>query len=476
MLLKKLEIESKKYHLIKQESPASLLLCISMWNDGYLGKKYFKYNKADNGSLFWVVGEGHCIIALRYNPYKKFCKDGMKKYFLTNKKLRNIVDFEKYSKKTEKIYSENHPEKIKKYSDLKIKKTLLKINDLAVLLAACTVFCEPLDESLLKEEYVKLIGSENGFEEFFSVSTALVFDSLKARREKIILLKTKNGATKIDPYYLQWVDTYYYSSKTIQETKAKLSSLNFKSLFKEITKNDSIVSKNKKMQNKYLKKSKKEIKKLIKFTTLCMHLRDFRRDYFSMCGTVMFNLAYEYFKRKGFTPNDCVHSYYTDYKSGFVDSKKYLNEIEKRKKGMIMYVESGSLKTKIEFGEYQTLRKKVLGNIYGSEMCSIVKGTVACKGFITGKVCVVSGINEFNKFKSGEILVTSMTRPEFVPIMKKAKAIITDEGGITCHAAIVSRELNIPCIIGTNNATRILKDGDFVEVDAEKGIIKILET
>jgi pyruvate,water dikinase len=68
-----------------------------------------------------------------------------------------------------------------------------------------------------------------------------------------------------------------------------------------------------------------------------------------------------------------------------------------------------------------------------------------------------------------------MTRPEFVPLMKKAIAIVTDEGGITCHAAIVSRELKKPCIIGTKVATQVLKDGDMVEVDANSGIVRILK-
>jgi pyruvate,water dikinase len=62
-----------------------------------------------------------------------------------------------------------------------------------------------------------------------------------------------------------------------------------------------------------------------------------------------------------------------------------------------------------------------------------------------------------------------MTSPDFIPILKKVSAIITDEGGITCHAAIVSRELKIPCIVGTKIATKVLKDGDVVEVDAQKG-------
>jgi len=75
----------------------------------------------------------------------------------------------------------------------------------------------------------------------------------------------------------------------------------------------------------------------------------------------------------------------------------------------------------------------------------------------------------------GDILVAPNTRPEYAPIMKIAGAIISDEGGITCHSAIVSRELKIPCIVGVQSASAVLKDGDLIEVDAEKGVIKILK-
>ena len=68
-----------------------------------------------------------------------------------------------------------------------------------------------------------------------------------------------------------------------------------------------------------------------------------------------------------------------------------------------------------------------------------------------------------------------MTTPDFVPAMKKASAFITDEGGITCHAVIIAREMKKPCIIGTKIATQILKDGDLVEVDADNGVVRILE-
>lgn len=103
------------------------------------------------------------------------------------------------------------------------------------------------------------------------------------------------------------------------------------------------------------------------------------------------------------------------------------------------------------------------------------RGTVASKGgIIRGKVHTVFNSDEINSFKSGFILVTPMTSPEYLSAMKKAAAIITDEGGLTCHAAIVSRELGIPCVIGTKIATKILKNGDKVEVDATNGIIKKL--
>ena len=76
--------------------------------------------------------------------------------------------------------------------------------------------------------------------------------------------------------------------------------------------------------------------------------------------------------------------------------------------------------------------------------------------------------------KDGEILVAPMTSPDYIVAMRKASAIVTDVGGLMSHAAIISRELGIPCIVGTKIATQVLKDGDLVEVDANKGIIKKL--
>ncbi len=102
-------------------------------------------------------------------------------------------------------------------------------------------------------------------------------------------------------------------------------------------------------------------------------------------------------------------------------------------------------------------------------------GHVANKGEASGKVRVVFSQGEANKLEEGEILVTSMTTPELISAMRRASAFITDEGGITCHAAIISRELGKPCIVGTKNATKVLKDGDYVEVDANEGVVRIIK-
>jgi phosphohistidine swiveling domain-containing protein len=119
--------------------------------------------------------------------------------------------------------------------------------------------------------------------------------------------------------------------------------------------------------------------------------------------------------------------------------------------------------------------EQMFGEILGKgEVKGDLRGMTASLGTAAGIVKVVLSPKEFPKFRDGDILVTHMTRPEFVPIMKKAAAIVTDEGGITCHAAIVSRELEIPCVVGTRIATKVLVDGDKVEVRANHGLVRKL--
>ena len=105
------------------------------------------------------------------------------------------------------------------------------------------------------------------------------------------------------------------------------------------------------------------------------------------------------------------------------------------------------------------------------ELKALVRGLAASPGVGSGKVKNIKDISEIARVEEGDILVTVMTNPDMVPAMRKANAVVTDEGGRTCHAAIVSRELGIPCIVGAKGASEKLKEGMDITVDATRGVV-----
>ncbi|WP_458455725.1 phosphoenolpyruvate synthase [Methanobrevibacter sp.] len=101
----------------------------------------------------------------------------------------------------------------------------------------------------------------------------------------------------------------------------------------------------------------------------------------------------------------------------------------------------------------------------------LVRGLGASPGMASGKVKIILDIDELDKIKDGDIMVTTMTTPDMVPAMRRASGIVTDEGGVTCHASIISRELGIPCVVGTGDATTTLKENSGVTLDGKKGLV-----
>lgn len=116
-------------------------------------------------------------------------------------------------------------------------------------------------------------------------------------------------------------------------------------------------------------------------------------------------------------------------------------------------------------------KKEGKGMSQKSDAKIILKGQGAAPGIASGKVIIIRDVKDTGSVKEGDILVTRMTNPDMVPAMRKVAAIITDEGGMTCHAAIVSRELGTPAIVGTRNATNQLKNGQVITVDGEMGLV-----
>ncbi len=112
---------------------------------------------------------------------------------------------------------------------------------------------------------------------------------------------------------------------------------------------------------------------------------------------------------------------------------------------------------------------------YHVNQISIVKGMIAYQGYAKGKAKIVQSVQDLNKVNEGDIMVTHMTMPPYLPAMHHAAGFVTDEGGITCHAAIVAREMKKPCVIGTKHATKIFNDDDIIELDADKGIVKLVK-
>lgn len=115
-----------------------------------------------------------------------------------------------------------------------------------------------------------------------------------------------------------------------------------------------------------------------------------------------------------------------------------------------------------------TLEKKEEKEVEFAEE-PVLKGIAASPGHATGPVKIILTMNNLDEMQKGDVLVTTMTTPDFVPAMQKAAAIVTDHGGMTAHASIVSREMGIPCVVGTKQATHVLKNGDLITVDGTSG-------
>jgi phosphohistidine swiveling domain-containing protein len=214
----------------------------------------------------------------------------------------------------------------------------------------------------------------------------------------------------------------------------------------------------------------KEIK-LYKIASDVIHLKAYRKDCFFYGMYVLDMLLKDIALRLHLSLKQIRFMAYWEIPNAL--KKGNFNEgiLNKRIKFSILYKKNN--KNYIYTGEKA---KKFLSNIKIEKekkvLTNKLSGTCACVGKTKGKVKIINLPEEMGKMNEGDIMVSHTTFPSLVPAMKKASAIITDDGGITCHAAIVAREMKKPCIVGTKSATHILKDGDLVEVDAENGLVK----
>lgn len=206
----------------------------------------------------------------------------------------------------------------------------------------------------------------------------------------------------------------------------------------------------------------------------CMILMDMKKEVYSKAHYHVQFLMREIGRRLGFTLQQVNFMAPEELSTALLakkfNSKKHRKILDDRYKSSV-YINDGFKVTFVNKETEQKIRKALFKE---PENKNELYGTCGNPGYVKGKARLIHTTKDFPKMKQGEILVTAYTTPEFVVVMRKSSGIVTDYGGVTSHSSIVARELNIPCVVGTKFATKLIKTGDFVEINAGEGIVRII--
>lgn len=299
---------------------------------------------------------------------------------------------------------------------------------------------------------------------------------------RIALLESKYHSTELEKHWqnfacLPMYDINYepYPKKYFEkELKVLLKKLNHEHIKNEIVAINFKYKKRLLRANKLLDKfkNKKEIYYLMKFYNDFASLKDQKPLVRDSSSFYIKNLFFEIAKRLQISLTQVLfltkEELNESLKTSLVVSKK---ELDKRCQNSVFLTKDN----KTIFSTNKKYLKSIDKILKADNNTKEIKGVAISPGVVRGRLSIILSNSDFNKFKTGQILVASATRPDYINLMKRSVAIITDEGGLLSHAAIVSRELKKPCIVGLKRITQILKDGDLVEVDANKGVVRIIK-
>ncbi len=282
---------------------------------------------------------------------------------------------------------------------------------------------------------------------------------------------------RIDSYLkkYQWFPCGYENEDAWDELyvirQLKETSLNPERVFKKMEISERYQKNIKKNQEKLLKKLKppKDIKKILdvlsEFTFYKDHIRENLNRYHFMIRPYLEKVS----ERIGLKGLECTEMLPLDVAKLIKEKKKFKGKLLGKSNYALLSVGS---KVIVKKGK-EALKLHKFAVSCERKADNNVKGIGASSGKVKGRVKLVFRPRHYYGEKN-VVLISPMTNPDLMPAMRNAIAIVTDEGGVTCHAAIVSRELGIPCIVGTKYATKVFKDGDLVEVDANKGVVRRL--
>ena len=451
-----------------------------------------KPKAAEVGIRVCFFKEGRADWYLDIGDVKKGVKDMLR---LAKKDPKISVKLLKYWEKDEKAYEQffwkKFPKiKLKKLTDKELLKLWHKYWSLFIDRSTSTGiidhFALGTDEiisQMLKKEIEKTGNrfiKPSEFSGIFSIATAPVHQSFinKAQIDllKIILKKSRQN--------LSDYQKKYFWSKNNYTIAQQLSVADFEKEIKAWKQSGSDLNQElKRIQNtpKINKQRKQKLFKTYKLSPLLRTLLKISEDFtwwqderkkatyyhIDMGSKILSEIG----KRSGYSPQDLKYAVSKEIDSIVNFKKPGKKELQARKKNSVCLFTKSDLIFVFNSTEVNKIRKTMLAGFNKNSLADI-RGLSASTGRAIGRAKIVKSATEINKVNRGDILIAVMTRPDYIAGMKKAAAIVTNEGGITSHAAIVSRELGIPCIIGTKIATEIFKDGDTVEVNANHGWVR----
>ena len=340
------------------------------------------------------------------------------------------------------------------------------------------------EQILARELHIKTHNERDFHYAFEKLSAPTRFSFYQKEENDLLSLKGIENKRIVEKRLKQhqkkyfWLSNNYHSTKVISVRKfaERLQRYSIREARERIEKINMQRGKTRREKKKVIRDLhlSKRIEKISQRLSFCIWWQDCRKASILHSNHVI-DLFLREIAQRYTVPFGDLHYYTTGEISRLLQTEKKLSQREtaRRRDHFVAVYRSGVAKAYYISGDGAKKLADPLVNQKMSSATGILKGIVVNSGKARGIVRILYSARESSKIKEGDILVASMTSPEYIGALRKAVAVVTDEGGMTCHAAIVARELGIPGIVGTKTATKILKDGDLVEVNADKGVVKI---
>ena len=456
-----------------EECPASIILFTyivrGFVQQGFLGRKTLQ-----RIIVIFKDGQGYEL-----TPYQEK-KDIFTEIYENEKKrpgyFKQLISrWDEITGQVKQCTLELSQKELKNYNDQELAQACKQFQAIALPLCVYGTFFEcidPFTETLAEQiQHKYRLSKENAGEQTAVLSTPNERSFLT--QEKVDFLRTILGEMSISEFQEKyfWFESNYKEAPPLTKQKIQqMISSTHKSIteiqqeIKEVERHEKFVREQKNKLRATLTTDDRILFDLIAYFA---HVCDTRKEMMLRCTFVVYALAQEVARRRKIPLATVLLMELAEAIELLEGKKLDLRHIKSRKKGVVFYWTPA--------GDNEFINQDA-EHLYGAVMQKLLKEDF--KGNVTfnpgtplqGKVCKVLDTKR-DHFEPGSILVTTMTRPDFMHIMRQAKAVITDEGGITCHASIVSRELKIPCIIGTKVATKLLSTGDVIEMDFVNGTV-----